>query len=113
MRQAYCFYLPIRALRVRNDLRRRRGLSREQPGADRIVRYHRIGSVPAAFHMLAQKTLPVIATGHMRDFIYRLMLVHSQVTIIFVVSVCLFVQSFSQPSDPISIKLGHMLYVWV
>ena len=43
--------------------------------------------------------------------------VHGQVTIIFVVSVglsvCLFVQSFSQTSDPISIKLGHMLYVWV
>jgi len=27
--------------------------------------------------------------------------------------VCLFVQSFSQLSDPISIKLGHMLYLWV
>ena len=27
--------------------------------------------------------------------------------------VCLPVQSFSQPSDPILIKLGHMLYVWV
>ena len=44
-------------------------------------------------------------------------LVHGQVTVIFVVSVCLsvclFVQSFSQPSDPISIKLGHMSYVWV
>jgi len=36
------------------------------------------------------------------------LLVYGQVTIIFVVSVCL-----SQPSDPISIKLGHMLYVWV
>jgi len=49
------------------------------------------------------------------------LLVHGQVTIIFVVSVglsvclsvCFFVQSFSQPSDPISIKLGHTLYVWV
>jgi len=29
-------------------------------------------------------------------------------------SVCLFVQSFfSAVFDPISIKLGHMLYVWV
>jgi len=47
------------------------------------------------------------------------MLVHSQVTIIFVVfvglSVCLFVSAefFSAVFDPISIKLGHMLYVWV
>jgi len=39
-------------------------------------------------------------------------LVHGQVTHYFR-SVCLFVQSFSQPSDPISIKLGHILYVWV
>jgi len=36
-------------------------------------------------------------------------LVLDQVTIIFVVSVCLSVCL----SDPISIKLGHMLYVWV
>ena len=46
-------------------------------------------------------------------------LVHGQVTIIFVVSVglslCLFVcaEYFSAIFDPISIKLGHMLYVWV
>jgi len=46
-------------------------------------------------------------------------LVHGQVTIIFVVSVCLsvclsvFVQFFSAVFDPISIKLGHMVYVWV
>jgi len=46
-------------------------------------------------------------------------LVHGQVTIIFVVSVglsvCLFVcaEFFSAVFDPISIKLGHMLYVWV
>jgi len=46
-------------------------------------------------------------------------LVHGQVTIIFVVSVCLFVclfvcaEFFSAFFDPISIKLGHMLYVWV
>ena len=48
-------------------------------------------------------------------------LVHGQVTIIFVVSVglsvclsvCLFVQFFSAVFDPISIKLGHMLYAWV
>jgi len=40
-------------------------------------------------------------------------LVHGQVTIILVVSVCLFVQFFSAVFDPISIKLGHMLYVWV
>jgi len=37
------------------------------------------------------------------------------VTIIFVVSVCLFVcaEFFSAVFDPISIKLGHMLYVWI
>ena len=46
-------------------------------------------------------------------------LVHGQVTIIFVLSVrlfvCLFVcaELFSAVFDPISIKLGHMLYVWV
>jgi len=46
-------------------------------------------------------------------------LVHGQVTIIFVVSVCLFVclfvcaELFSAVFDPISIKLAHMLYVWV
>jgi len=40
-------------------------------------------------------------------------------TIIFVVSVCLFVclfvcaEVFSAVFDTISIKLGHMLYVWV
>ena len=43
------------------------------------------------------------------------LLVHGQVTIIFVVSVCLFVcaKFFSAVFDPISIKLGHMLYVCV
>jgi len=46
-------------------------------------------------------------------------LVHGQVTIICVVSlcvsVCLFVcaEFFSAVFNPISIKLGHMLYVWV
>ena len=44
-------------------------------------------------------------------------LVHGQVTIIFVVSVglsvCLFVcaEFFSAVFDPISVKLGHMLYI--
>jgi len=46
-------------------------------------------------------------------------LVHAQVTIVFVVSVCLFVCVFvcaefiSGVFDPIWIKLGHMLYVRV
>jgi len=42
-------------------------------------------------------------------------LVHGQVTIIFVVFVCLFVcaEFFSAVYDLILIKLGHMLYVWV
>ena len=49
----------------------------------------------------------------------RVMLVHGQVTIIFVVSVglsvCLFVcaEFFSAVFDPIWIKLGHMLHVRV
>ena len=50
-----------------------------------------------------------------------LILVHGQVTIIFVMclfvclSVCLFVcaEFFSAVFGPILIKLGHMLYVWV
>jgi len=39
----------------------------------------------------------------------RTLLVHGQVTIIFAVSVCLFVcaEFFSAVFDPISIKLGH------
>jgi len=42
-------------------------------------------------------------------------LVHGLVIVIFLVSVCLFVcaEFFSAVFDPISIKLGHMLYVWV
>jgi len=42
-------------------------------------------------------------------------LVHGQVTIIFVVSVCLFVcaEFFSAVFDPILIKLGHTLYAWI
>jgi len=52
-----------------------------------------------------------------RQFAHHLftLLVHGQVNIIFVVSVCLFVcaEFFSAVFDPISIKLGHMLYVWV
>jgi len=43
------------------------------------------------------------------------MLVHGQVTIIFIVSLCLFVcaEFSSAVFDPILIKLGHMLYVCV
>jgi len=54
---------------------------------------------------------------HLNDS--TIILVHGQVTIIFVVSVCLSVclfvcaEFFSAVFDPISIKLGHMLYVWV
>ena len=50
---------------------------------------------------------------------FTTLLAHGQVTIIFVVSVCLSVclfvcaEFFSAVFDPISIKLGHMLYVWV
>ena len=58
--------------------------------------------------------------GYLRVYLRSvLLLVHGPVTIIFVVSVglslCLFVCAdfFSAIFDPISIKLGHMLYVWV
>jgi len=45
----------------------------------------------------------------------ELILVHGQVTIIFIVSVCLFVcaEFFSAVFNPIWIKLGHMLHVRV
>ena len=49
----------------------------------------------------------------------RAVFVHGQLTIIFIVSVCLSVclfvcaEFFSAVFDPISIKLGHMFYVWV
>ena len=55
----------------------------------------------------------------MRCYRSGLVLVHGQVTIIFVVFVCLFVclfvcaEFFSAVFDPISIKLGYMLYVWL
>ena len=59
-------------------------------------------------------------SSHISTFLIRydisvLLLVHGQVTIIFVVSVGLFVcaEFFSAVFDPILIKLGHMLYVWV
>jgi len=55
-------------------------------------------------------------TKHKTRFILMLnisLLVQGQVTIIFVVSVCLFVcaEFFSAVFNPISIKLGHMMYV--
>jgi len=48
-------------------------------------------------------------------FLSFFLLVHGQVTIIFVVSVCLFAcaEFLSAVFDPISMKLGHMLHVWV
>jgi len=54
-----------------------------------------------------------------QTIMWFLLLVHDQVAIIFVVSVCLSVclfvcaEFFSAVFDPISIKLGHLLYVWV
>ena len=57
--------------------------------------------------------------GHWLVIALVYFLVHGQVTIIFVVSVCLSVclfvcaEFFSAVFDPISIKLGHTLYVWV
>jgi len=61
----------------------------------------------------------VMLDRKLRPWLLEVMLVHGQtVTIIFVVSVlfvCLFVcaEFFSAVFDPISIKFGHMLYVWV
>ena len=49
--------------------------------------------------------------GKLIQYVSNTVLVHGQVTIIFVVSVCLFVcaEFFSAVFDPISIKLGYML----
>ena len=62
----------------------------------------------------------IIIIADFFQLVYKnVFLVHGQVTIIFVVSdglsVCLFVcaEFFSAIFDLISIKLGHMLYVWV
>jgi len=67
----------------------------------------------------------IVAVSHVlqQPQFRTVILVHGQVTIIFVVSVCLFVcllvclfvcaEFFSAVFDPISIKLGHMLCVWV
>jgi len=74
MRQAYCFYLPIRALRVRNDSRRRRGLSRELPGADWIVALSPYRLRSSIIHASAENPASYshrIIHG-MGDFIYRL-----------------------------------------
>jgi len=56
-----------------------------------------------------------IPRGKTAKSFHLLLLVHGQVTIIFIVSVCLFVcaEFFSAVFDPILIKLGYMLYVWV
>jgi len=61
---------------------------------------------------------PVTANAHSPYLVTvsgNVILVHGQVTIIFVVSVCLSVcaEFFSAVFDPISIKLGHMLCIWV
>jgi len=55
------------------------------------------------------------STSAYHNFYTTAILVHGQVTIIFVVSVCLFVcaEFFSAVFDLISIKQRHMLYVWV
>ena len=67
----------------------------------------------------AEATTQGITDDHRLISVSRSLLVHGQVTIIFVVSVCLSVclfvcaEFFSAVFDPISIKLGHMLYVLV
>jgi len=76
------------------------------------------------FHNAKDRTTPRLQTLTRADYIsdcnaFCILLVHGQVTIIFVVSVCLSVclfvcaELFSAVFDPISIKLGYMLYVWV
>ena len=82
-------------------------------------------------HFIANTGIIMVALWNRADhYIFILsfvLLVHGQVTIIFVVSVCLSVclfvwlsvflfvcaEFFSAVFDPILIKLGHMLYVWV
>jgi len=73
--------------------------------------------------LLQSKTHTLILTPlfdeNSKPILLKLFLVHGQVTIIFVVSVCLFVCLFvcaeflSAVFGPISIKLGQMLYVSV
>ena len=76
--------------------------------------------VPATDTALWQRFVPeACRSDRFQTHLYTQKLVRGQVTIIFVVSVglsvCLFVcaEFFSAVFDPISIKLGHMLYVWV
>jgi len=57
-------------------------------------------------------------SGTSESYWTELLLVHGQVSIIFIASVCLFVclfvcAVFLSIFDPISIKFGHMLYVCV
>jgi len=62
------------------------------------------------YHLLARSCCHILDNSSQMMYI---LLVHGQVTIIFVVSVglsvCLFVQFFSAVFDPISIKLGHVI----
>jgi len=80
---------------------------------------------PPSFTLSSYDTMAADCTPGAKSAVYdclvvlHVLLVHGQVTIIFVVSVglsvCLFVcaEFFSAVFDPISISLGHMLYVWV
>jgi len=69
-------------------------------------------------HVLYRRCAATQIKNSMSVNVCTSILVYGQVTIIFVVSVCLFVclfvcaEFFSAVFDPISIKLGHMLYVW-
>jgi len=73
---------------------------------------------PAGWNALPEDLRAVSDSVLFRKRLKTHFLVHGQVTIIFVVSVCLSVcfvcaEFFSAVFDPISIKLGHMLYVCV
>ena len=91
----------------------------EERGASPII-YPGVQPLCTIFQMWSNKTFVTVSFDLYKSaFYHSKYLVHGQVTIIFVVSaglsVCLFVRAefFSAVFDAISIKLGHMLYVWI
>ena len=67
------------------------------------------------FHLLKESSMQHVMVYLIKAGDCAKLLVHGQVTIIFIVSVCLFVclfvcaEFFSAVFDPISIKLGHVI----
>ena len=87
-----------------------------QPQVRAVDRDKLINDVKSKMERMIEKRVDAV---RVRVCSPAVLLVHDQVTVIFVVSVCLSVclfvctEFFSVVFDPISIKLGHMLYVWV